>query len=94
MYYKGQSRKVRQLFCCFDFAALIFDIMNKIVADGVDRHLVNVEERRIMIDKKYYEKAARYVGTRALTDVIFIFIGINDFVRKIEKFFRCPLGQT
>lgn len=45
--------------CGFDF-----DIMNKIVADGVDRHLVNVEERRIMIDKKYYEKAARYVGTR------------------------------
>lgn len=41
-----------------------FDIMNKIVADGVDRHLVNVEERRIMFDKKYYEKAARYVGTR------------------------------
>jgi len=38
--------------------------MNKIVADGVDRHLVNVEERRIMIDKKYYEKAARYVVTR------------------------------
>jgi hypothetical protein len=38
--------------------------MNKIVADGVDRHLVSVEERRIMIDKKYYEKAARYVGTR------------------------------
>lgn len=29
-----------------------FDIMNKIVADGVDRHLVNVEEHRIMIDKK------------------------------------------
>jgi hypothetical protein len=23
-----------------------------------------VEERRTMIDKKYYEKAARYVGTR------------------------------
>lgn len=38
--------------------------MNKIVADGLDRHLVNVEERRIMIDKKYYEKVARYVGTR------------------------------
>jgi len=29
-----------------------------------------------------------------MTDVIFIFIGINDFVREIEKFFRCPLGQT
>ena len=67
--------------------------MNKIVADGVDRHLVSVEERRIMIDKKYYEKAARYVGTRLLTDVIF-FIGINDFVREIEKFFRFSLGQT
>ena len=35
------------LLCGFDF-----DIMNKIVADGLDRHLVNVEERRIMIDKK------------------------------------------
>lgn len=68
--------------------------MNKIVADGVDRHLVNVEERRIMIDKKYYEKSGKVRWDEALTDVIFIFIGINDFVREIEKFFRCPIGQT
>ena len=26
--------------------------------------------------------------------VIFIFIGINYFVREIEKFFRFSLGQT
>lgn len=65
MYYKGQKpARSDSFFCWFDFAGFDFDIMNKIVADGVDRHLVNVEERRIMIDKKYYEKAARYVGTR------------------------------
>lgn len=65
--------------------------MNKIVADGVDRHLVNVEERRIMIDKNIM-KSGKVRWDEALTVVIFI--GINDFVRKIEKFFRCPIGQT
>lgn len=68
-----------------------FDIMNKIVADGVDRHLVNVEERRIMIDKNIM-KSGKVRWDEALTVVIFI--GINDFVRKIEKFFRSPIGQT
>lgn len=67
--------------------------MNKIVADGVDRHLVNVGERRIMIDKNIM-KSGKVRWDEALTDVIFIFIGINDFVRKIEKNFRCPIGQT
>lgn len=67
--------------------------MNKIVADGVDRHLVNVEGRRIMIDKNIM-KSGKVRWDEALTDVIFIFIGINDFVREIEKFFRYPLGQT
>lgn len=65
--------------------------MNKIVADGVDRHLVNVEERRIMIDKNIM-KSGKVRWDEALTVVIFI--GINDFVRKIEIFFRCPIGQT
>lgn len=39
-----------------------FDIMNKIVADGVDRHLVNVEERRIMSDKNIMKKRQGTLG--------------------------------
>lgn len=36
--------------------------MNKIVADGVDRHLVNVEERRIMSDKNIMKKRQGTLG--------------------------------
>lgn len=60
-------------FLYFCSGGIDFDIMNKIVADGVDRHLVNVEEHRIMIDKKYYEKSGKVRWDEALTDVIFYF---------------------
>ena len=48
--------------------------MNKIVADGVDRHLVNVEGRRIMIDKKYYEKKRQGTLGRGFDSCDFLFL--------------------
>lgn len=65
--------------------------MNKIVADGVDRHHVNVEERRIMIDKNIMKKRQGTLGRGF--DRCDFFIGINDFVREIEKFFASPLDK-